>query len=48
MNATASNVYEPLPLTPLPLVIETEGEAAWRAWDCAVRELDAEIEGVES
>jgi hypothetical protein len=25
----------------LPLVIELEGEPAWKAWDCAVREIDA-------
>ena len=29
------------PITPLPVVIELDGEPAWRAWDSAVRELDA-------
>ena len=35
------NVYEPIPLTPLPVVIELEGEPAWTAWDAAIRELDS-------
>ncbi len=25
---------------PLPIVIETEGDSAWAAWDDSVRELD--------
>lgn len=41
------NVYEPMPLTPLPLVIETDGESAWLAWDCAVRELDDDTQGAQ-
>lgn len=25
---------------PVPMVVETEGEPAWQAWDHAVRQLD--------
>lgn len=34
------NPYEPIPLTPLPVVIELDEVAGWLAWDSAVRELD--------
>lgn len=37
---TIPNVYERIPLTPLPTVIELDGDAGWIAWDSAVRELD--------
>jgi len=29
------------PITELPLVIELDGDPAWLAWDCAVREQEA-------
>ena len=30
-----------VPVTPLPVVIELEGEPAWIAWDYAVKTQDA-------
>ena len=40
MNATATNAYEPIPLTPLPTVIYLDPIAGWLAWDDAKRQLD--------
>lgn len=45
-QATATNVYEPLALTPLPVVIELDPVHGWIAWDCAVEERD-ELEALE-
>lgn len=34
------DAYAPMDLTPLPEVIESNTEPAWKAWDAAVRSQD--------
>jgi hypothetical protein len=35
------SVYEPIPLTPLPEVVELPPDDGWIQWDIATRLLDA-------